>query len=124
MLNSITSLKIYFKAFLNVFFSKKKFDDVEICLYDRFLCQTEILLLSIQKFFKIPGLFRFFYWLLFKIPEFLMIFVQNARFFQSFSNFRFFKDSRSFGSPVGLILLSIESTTAGLPTVQSKLINF
>ena len=34
-------------------------DDKKLYLYDRFLCQTEILLLQMLQLLKIPGISRF-----------------------------------------------------------------
>ena len=78
MLNTTKTLKRYCKANSNVFFDKKKImkKNLFINMID-FLSQIEILLLNM--------------WKLLKFQVFLVIFVQNSRFFfQNFPNSRFF----------------------------------
>ena len=59
------------------FFIKKIYDDnkKKSYLYDKFLCQIEILLLNIIKLFKIPGFPGF----LFKTPGFSTFFVKVSQ---------------------------------------------
>ena len=75
MLSSITRLKRYCKATLNVFLNKKTTLMMTIFfnLYGRFSCQIKILLLTYKN------------WLKFQVfPGFLVIMVQNSGFFKIF----------------------------------------
>ena len=78
MLNNIKILKRYFKVTLNVFNNKKKFLMMtkKIYLYDRFLCQIEVLLINMLKLFNIPSFsgFPFFFCKNCQIPVFFFVF--------------------------------------------------
>ena len=74
MLNNIKTLKRYCKATLNMFLIKKIYDDDKIFyLYDRFFESNRNFTTEHVKIIKIPG-----------FSGFLVIFVQNFRFFQIF----------------------------------------
>ena len=64
--------------------TKKNFADDKKILFILidFLCQTEILLLNMLKLLEIQGFSRFFFCINCQIPDFLVVFVQNSRFFQ------------------------------------------